>query len=87
MACAQAASLAWEQLGDLTLAVDSAAKCGDMERALPLSRQTKAMIPEELAVAVKALRLLQQLEQKHHALRDEDGACDLEQLAALHTVI
>ncbi len=84
---AQGASLAWEQLGEITMAADYAREAGDMERAYNLLRQSKTAIPEELAVAVKAMRLLQQLEQKHHALRNEERRVLLEQLAALHTLI
>ena len=83
----QEASVVWEQLGELEVAADYARDAGDMERAYNLLRQAKAVIPEELAVAVKALRLLQQLEQKHHALRPGEREQLLEELAALHTAI
>jgi hypothetical protein len=62
------ASILWEELGELELAITNARAAGDLERAYTLLRQTKASIPEELAVAVKALRLLQQLEQKYQGL-------------------
>jgi predicted nucleic acid-binding Zn-ribbon protein len=58
----------WEELGELELAITNARAAGDLERAYTLLRQTKASLPEELAVAVKALRLLQQLEQKYQGL-------------------
>ena len=62
------ASLLWEELGEMELAISNARLAGDLERAYALLRQAKLPIPEELAVTVKALRLLQQLEQKHHGL-------------------
>ncbi|MDQ3248617.1 MAG: hypothetical protein M3Q45_05345, partial [Chloroflexota bacterium] len=82
-----AASLVWEQLGELELAVEFAREAGDMERAYALLRQLKAAIPEELAVAVKTLRLLQQLEQKYQGLRASEQQALLEQLAALYTTV
>ncbi|MEZ4735597.1 MAG: hypothetical protein R3E79_51560 [Caldilineaceae bacterium] len=63
------ASLLWEELGELELAISTARAAGDLERAYGLLRQAKLPIPEEVAVTVKALRLLQQLEQKHQGLR------------------
>jgi hypothetical protein len=62
------ASLLWEELGELELAISNARAAGDLERAYALLRQTKSPIPEDLAVAVKALRLLQQLTQKYQGL-------------------
>ncbi|CAN5869516.1 hypothetical protein BH10CHL1_BH10CHL1_44400 [soil metagenome] len=84
---AQGASLAWEQLGEISMAADYAREAGDMERAYNLLRQTKASIPEELAIAVKAMRLLQQLEQKYQGLHSQERRALLEQLAALHTTL
>jgi len=62
------ASLLWEELGETELASTAARTAGDLERAYQLIRQAKAPMPEDLAVTVKAVRLLQQLQQKHHAL-------------------
>lgn len=62
------ASILWEELGELDLAITNARAAGDLERAYTLLRQAKLSIPEELAVTVKALRLLQQLEQKYQGL-------------------
>lgn len=62
------ASLLWEELGEMDLAITNARLAGDLERAYTLLRQAKLPIPEEVSVTVKALRLLQQLEQKHHGL-------------------
>ncbi len=62
------ASLLWEELGEMELAITNARAAGDLERAYALLRQTKSPIPEDLAVAVKTLRLLQQLTQKYQAL-------------------
>ena len=81
------ASLAWEQLGEIPLAVEQARVAGDVERAYNLLRQSKGDIPEELSTAVKALRLLQQLEQKHHGLSQAERKTMLEALARLHTLL
>ncbi len=62
------ASLLWEELGEMELAVANAREAGELERTYTLLRQAKLPIPEEVAVAVKALRLLQQLEQKYQGL-------------------
>ncbi len=62
------ASLLWEELGETELAITAARSAGDLERAYQLIRQAKAPMPEDLAVTVKTVRLLQQLQQKHHAL-------------------
>lgn len=63
------ASLLWEELGEITLAIDAARAAGDVERAYQLLRQSKESIPEELAVTVKTIRLLEQLQQKHQGLQ------------------
>ena len=84
---AEAASTAWEQLGEFEIAADYAREAGDMERAYDLFRQSKVAIPEELAVTVKTLRLLQQLEHKHQGLRPAERRQLLEHLAALHTAV
>jgi hypothetical protein len=62
------ASILWEELGEMELAITAARTAGDLERAYQLLRQAKQPMPEELSVTVKATRLLQQLHQKHHAL-------------------
>jgi hypothetical protein len=55
------ASLAWEKLGQVELAITQARLAGDLERAFHLLRKTGAAIPEELSVAVKLARLAEQL--------------------------
>lgn len=82
-------SLAWEQLGEISRAVEQARIAGDMERAYNLLRQNKNAgdIPEDLSTAVKAMRLLQQLEQKHHGLNHAERQTMLESLARLHTML
>ncbi len=62
------ASLLWEELGEIELAIEAARSAGDLERAYQLIRQAKTPMPEDLAVTVKTVRLLQQLQQKHHGL-------------------
>lgn len=81
------ASRAWEAMGDLLQAAQQARHAGELERAYALLRQAKAAIPDELAVAVKALRLLQQLEQKHQALQPAERQALQEELARLYTIM
>ncbi|MCB0190172.1 MAG: hypothetical protein KDE31_38130, partial [Caldilineaceae bacterium] len=80
---AHKASVLWEELGEMALAVNAARTAGDMERAYQLLRQTKQSIPEDLAVTVKAVRLLQQLQQKHQALYPAERQTVLDTLQAL----
>lgn len=79
-----AASRAWEELGEIELAVQQARLAGDLERAYNLMRQARLPIAEELATAVKALRLLQQVEQKQHGLTPAERRAILEELTRLH---
>jgi hypothetical protein len=78
-----AASVLWEELGETELAIDAARAAGDLERAYQLIRQAKYPMPEELAVTVKAVRLLQQLQQKHHALYPAERQALLDLLETL----
>jgi hypothetical protein len=81
------ASLIWERLGEMDLAIEQARSAGDLERAHTLLRQTKQAIPEDLATAVKAVRLMQQLGQKHLMLRPAEQRTLLEELVRLHAII
>ncbi len=78
-----AASTSWEALDEVPQAADEARLAGDMERAYQLLRQAKLPIDEELATAVKLLRLLDQVEQKHSNLRPNERAAILQRIAAL----
>jgi len=81
------ASLLWEELGEMELAIANARAAGDLERAYTLLRQEKLPIPEELAVTVKALRLLQQLEQKHQSLHLAERQTLLAELTKVSTAV
>ncbi len=83
----QGAAELWETLGDFKLAAEFAREAGDLERSFRLLHQAKSPIPEELATAVKAIRLLQQLERKHRGLRSAEQASLLAALDALRTAI
>ena len=65
---AAAASVAWEALNDLVAAAKEARAAGQIERAYDLLRRSDETIPDELAVAVKTVRLLDQLTQKQAKL-------------------
>jgi hypothetical protein len=84
---AQAASITWEQLGELGVAADYAREAGDLERAFRLLHQAKINVPEELATAVRATRLLQQLRTKHTNLRPAERRALLSELETLRTLI
>jgi hypothetical protein len=84
---AQAAAESLERLGDYTKAAEYARDTGDLEWAYRLFHQAKALIPEDLATAVKATRLLQQLRSKHTSLRPAERRTLLAELAALHAMI
>lgn len=81
------ASRTWERLGEIDLAIEQARSAGDLERAHTLLRQTRHAMPEDLATAVKAVRLLQQLAQKHHSLQPAERRALLEELARVHASI
>lgn len=77
------ASLAWERLGNYEEAGRQARLSGQLERAYNLLRRSDSSIPEALAVAVKALRLLDQLKSKHEDLTPAEKDALLEQLSSI----
>jgi hypothetical protein len=84
---AQAASTHWEQLGELARAADYAREAGDLERAFRLYHQAKSETPEALATAVRATRLLQQLQSKHTGLRPAERRTLLGALGVLQEAL
>jgi hypothetical protein len=66
------ASQAWEALDEPVRAAEEARLAGEMPRAYSLYRQAKHAVPEELAIAVKLIRLVEQLQQKHDHLRPQE---------------
>lgn len=84
---AQLAATTWEQLGELELAADFARDAGDLEHAYRLFHQAKTPTPEELATAVKAVRLLHQLHSKHRALRPAERRALLAELTTLQKIL
>jgi hypothetical protein len=84
---AQAASTHWEQLGELARAADFAREAGDLERAFRLYHQAKSETPEALATAVRATRLLQQLQSKHTGLRPAERRTLLGALGVLQEAL
>ncbi|HMN27016.1 MAG TPA: AAA family ATPase [Caldilineaceae bacterium] len=77
----------WEQLGELAVAADFARDAGELERAARLLHQAKTPLPEELAIAVKATRLLQQLRHKYTGLRPAERRTLLAELTALQNAL
>lgn len=84
---AQLAAETWEQLGEPQVAAEFARDAGDLERAYRLLHQARLAIPEELATAVKAARLLQQLQHKHAGLRPAERRALLAKMAALENAM
>ncbi|MCL4863378.1 MAG: AAA family ATPase [Caldilineaceae bacterium] len=84
---AQLAAQTWEQLGEPQVAAEFARDAGDLERAYRLLHQARLSIPEELATAVKAVRLLQQLHHKHAGLRPAERRALLAEMAALQAAV
>ncbi|MFN3331898.1 MAG: hypothetical protein ACK47M_05245, partial [Caldilinea sp.] len=64
------ASLAWEKLGELELAIHQAREAGDLERAYNLMRQAGQPIPDALSTAVKMLRQMEQIFHKQQSLSE-----------------
>ena len=81
------ASAAWEALHEPNLAAEQARMAGDMHRASALIKQAKIIVPEELAISTKLLRLMEQLENKHHGLFDAEREILVEGLAHLQSTI
>lgn len=84
---AAAASTAWEALGELSEAARQARHAGQLERAYDLLRSAKEVIPEELTISVRALRLLRELEHKHQTLMPAERESLSRQLAAMQAVL
>jgi hypothetical protein len=81
------ASILWEQLGELDLAIEAAREAGDLERAGALLRSNHRTLPEDLATALRVLRLVGQLQHKHHTLREGERRTLAEELARLHAAL
>jgi len=81
------ASLAWEKLGEIDLAVAQAREAGEMERAYTLLRQAGLAIPEALSTAVKLARQSMQMAVKQHGLRRAERSVLAAQLASLLAVL
>lgn len=64
------ASLAWEKLGEMELAIHQAREAGELERAYNLMRQAGQPIPDALSTAVKMLRQMEQLLHKQQSLSE-----------------
>ncbi|MFZ1771163.1 MAG: hypothetical protein WAU00_18290, partial [Caldilinea sp.] len=77
------ASLAWEKLGEIDLAINQAREAGDLERAYTLLRQSGQPIPDALSTAVKLVRQAAQLVNKQQTLRDGERRALADQLTSL----
>jgi len=77
------ASLAWEKLGELDLAIHQAREAGELERTYNLMRQAGQPIPDALSTAVKMLRQMEQLIHKQQNLNDGERRALAAHLTAL----
>ncbi|HAJ34342.1 MAG TPA: hypothetical protein DCL15_01435 [Chloroflexi bacterium] len=77
------ASLAWEKLGELELAIRQAREAGELERAYHLMRQAGQPIPDALSTAVKLVRQAAQLANKLQNLSKAERRALAEALHAL----
>lgn len=77
------ASLAWEKLGEIDLAINQAREAGDLERAYTLLRQAGQPIPDALSTAVKLVRQAAQLTRKQQHLREGERRALAAQLRSL----
>jgi hypothetical protein len=77
------ASLAWEKLGEIDLAINQAREAGDLERAYALSRRAGQPIPDALSTAVKLVRQAAQLASKQQNLRGGERRALAAQLHSL----
>jgi hypothetical protein len=81
------ASLAWEKLGEIDLAINQAREAGDLERTYNLLRQAGQPIPDALSTAVKLVRQAAQLVSKQATLRDGERRALAEQLSTLFAAL
>ena len=77
------ASLAWEKLGEIDLAINQAREAGDLERAYALLRHAGQSIPDALSTAVKLVRQAAQLASKQQNLREGERRALAAQLHSL----
>lgn len=77
------ASIAWEKLGELELAIYQARKAGELERAYHLMRQARQTIPDALSTAVKLARQAEQLIHKSQELTEGERRALSERLTSL----
>lgn len=84
---AAVASHAWEKLGQIDLAAIQARTAGDVERAYNLLRRSNAPIPEELSIAVKLSRLVEQLQSKQARLKPAEREMLADRLDRFVTVL
>lgn len=64
------ASIAWEKLGEIDLAIHQAREAGELERAYHLLRQAGRPIPDVLSTAVKLIRQTEQIVHKRQSLTE-----------------
>ncbi len=81
------ASIAWEKLGELDLAIHQAREAGDLERAYHLMRQARQAIPDAFSTAVKIARQAEQLLHKRQELTAGERRALSERLTELLTAL
>jgi len=81
------ASHTWESLEEPALAAEQARFEGDIERAATILKQARIAPPDELAISMKLLRLMEQLENKHHGLSRAERTLLLDRLGHLQDAV
>jgi hypothetical protein len=77
------ASIAWEKLGELDLAIHQAREAGELERAYTLLRRAGRPIPDVLSTAVKLMRQTEQIAHKRQSLTEGERSTLAVHLARL----
>jgi hypothetical protein len=77
------ASIAWEKLGEVDLAIHQAREAGELERAYHLLRQAGRPIPDVLSTAVKLIRQTEQIAHKRQSLTEGERSALAGHLARL----
>lgn len=78
---------AWADLSEFSKAAEQARLAGKLEHAHALLKRANEPIPEELAIAVKVIHQMQQLQQKHEGLTEQEKAALSEKLQTLQEIL
>lgn len=83
----ESAAAAWAELGEFSKAAEQARLAGKLEQAHALLRRANETVPEELAIAVKMIRQMDQLQQKHEGLTEREKVTLYERFQTLQEIL